>query len=208
MAEEEEEMQHEQIPSSETRQTWGDLMLVEGRELSPRHRKLAELAAQGISNKEIAKQLDYTDSRISILLSNTKIRNEVERIRERIYEETIGKRLRAMADPALNEIQRCLNDNTNRYKENLKVETAKWLIEKLDGKAVQKHDIGDNLLAVVMDKLDALKSTGKKVDDLLDVTPQITHRDMQVEGEMPQEVAKTEIDALHQWVLDFSSPSK
>lgn len=176
-------------------------MLVEGRELSPRHRKLAELAAQGLTNNEIAKKLDYTASRISILLSNTKIREEVAKIQERIYQDTIGRRLKDMAEPALNEIAKCLNDRTNRYKENLKVETAKWLIEKLDGKAIQKHDIGENLLGVMMDKLDALKSSPKSLEsrhDTIDVTPSV---------ETPP-AEQTEQSELEKWIADFTSTTK
>lgn len=191
--------------AKEEEQTWGDRLLVERDELSPRHRKLAELAAQGLSNKEIKERLQYkSDSQISIILSNTRVRMEIERIRERIYQETIGKRLKDMAEPALNEIAKCLTDRTNRYKENLKVETAKWLIEKLDGKAIQKHDIGENLLGVMMDKLDAMKSSPRN--------PEIQHRTIDVTPSVEQEEVetkpKTEESILLDWIADFTSATK
>jgi len=184
-------------------QSMGDRLLVPGRPLAPRHRKLAELAAQGIPNNKIATQLDYSDSRVSILLSNTEIKREVERIRERIYEDTIANRLKGMAEPALAELERCLADKTNKYKENLKVETAKWLVEKLDGKAIQKHDIGENLLGVMMDRLDALKSSAKTLD-VIDITAehrQITSTEVQ---EAPIPKTKDEEDLIRDWCLDFA----
>jgi DNA-binding CsgD family transcriptional regulator len=189
--------------------SWGDRMLVSGRELSPRHRKLAELKAQGFANKDIALQLGYTDSRVSILLSNTKVREEVDRIRERIYEETIGRRLKAMAEPALNEIQRCITDQTNKYPERLKVETSRWVVEKIDGKAVQKHDIGENLLGIMMDKIDALKGSSKDIDSIIDATPlqePTNSTDLSTISQIEAPKAdKTEEDLLKDWIIDFKS---
>lgn len=195
----------EETPRPQTEQdlSWGDRMLVPGRPLSPRHRKLAELAAQGKSNQEIARELSYTDSRVSILLTNTQIRNEIIRIKDRIYEDT-KKRLKDLTEPALDEIERCITDQTNKYKENLKVETSRWLIEMNEGKATQKHDIGENLLGVMLDKLDNLKSAG---GTLKDVTPEPILLEAGNDAE-PILVEKTEEDLLKDWVTDFAAHTK
>lgn len=195
-------MSEEKEPS-ELELTWGDRLLVERQELSPRHRKLCELAAQGASNKQIKEALGYkSDSQVSIILSNTRIRSEIERIRERIYEDTVGGRLKRMAEPALAELERCLMDQTNKYKPNLKVDTAKWLVEKLDGKAVQKYDVGENMLSVLMDRLDALKSGGlREIPAPIDVTPQVEAP----ESDAPAPPApKSDEDKLRDWVTDFN----
>ena len=140
--------------------------------LSPRHRKLAELFASGRSNAEIARDLSLSQTRVSVLKNNPFIAQEIERIRERIFESTVAERLKAMADPALNVLESALTDRTNRVKHSEKLEAAKWVIEKLDGKAAQKIDIGGSMLGSLLDKLDALKSSGRTVDDLvIDVTP-------------------------------------
>lgn len=200
-----EEQELDDGPIREEEMSWGDRMLTHQQTLSPRHRKLCELAAQGLPNKKIAEQLSYTDSRVSILLSNTQIRNEVDRIRERIYEDTVGRRLKGMAQPALDELERCLSDKNNKYKEPLKVETAKWIIEKLDGKAVQKHDIGENMLAVMMDRLDAMKNSGQR--SVSPLPPDQKQLSAATEGEFSeievQEVPKSEEDLLEDWCLDY-----
>jgi len=140
--------------------------------LSPRHRKLAELFASGASNASVAKALDYTEGRVSVLKGNPLIAREIERIRERVFESTVADRLKSMADPALSVIEAALNDQTNRVKHSEKLEAAKWLIEKLDGKAAQKIDLGGSMLGSLLDKLDSLKASGRSVDDLaIDVTP-------------------------------------
>lgn len=190
----------------ETDLSWGDRMVVGP--LSPRHRKLAELAAQGLPNKLIAEQLGYSGNHVSILLTNTLMKDEVARIRERIYEDTVASRIKRMAEPALAEIEKCLNDKTNRYKEPLKVETAKWLIEKIDGKAVQKHELGENALGSIMDKLDALKLSGKSLSDLRTVTPTTEPLVLDVQKSPGPAPEPTESDHLAEWVSQFTSGPK
>lgn len=197
-------------PIREHEMSWGDRLLVERLTLSPRHKKLAELAAQGLSNKEIAEQLNYTGSRVSILLTNTNIKREIEKIRERVFLEPMSKRLKHMGDLAADEIERCLTDNTNKYKESLKVETAKWVAEKIDGKAIQRHDIGENILAVMMDRLDSLKSSGQS--SLIPPEPaqktQIDATDAEFHEIPAEEVPKTEEDLLKDWCLTFDPAKK
>ncbi len=198
------ETEDPQPPQEDQDLSWGDRMLVPGRPLSPRHRKLAELAAQGKSNRQIAELLSYTESRVSILLTNTQIRAEVQRLQDRIFEDT-KKRLKDLTNPALDEIETCLTDKTNRYKEHLKVDTARWVIEMNEGKATQKHDIGENLLGVMLDKLDALKGAGGTVKDVTPAPAQLTEA-----GGMTLDAAseRTEEDLLRDWVTDFAAHTK
>ena len=197
------EVEFEEYPAQAEELTWGDRLLVERQELSPRHRKFAELAAQGKKPGEIAQELGYSSSRVSVLLSNTHIKNEIEKIRERIYQETIGKRLREMAEPALGVAEMILTDRTNKVKVSEKADMAKWVLEKLDGKAIQKHDLGENMLGLLMDKLDSLKSAGAQVGgyrpqpEAIDVTPQEVR---EIEPPKP----KDEEGILREWVDDFT----
>lgn len=126
--------------------------------LTPRHRRLAQLAAEGRSNKQIGEELGYVDSRVSILVKNPHIAGEIRRLQDRIFEETIQTRLKSFVEPALNNIHMILTDRTNRVKISEKAEMSKWVVEKLDGKAAQKFDVGENLLGVLLDRLDASKA--------------------------------------------------
>jgi hypothetical protein len=183
--------------------------------LSPRHRRLAFLAASGRSNAEIAKELGYVDSRVCILLKNPFIAEEIAKLQERIYEETIGARMKTFAEPAMNVIQMALSDRTNKVKMNEKIDVAKWVIEKIDGKATQKIEAGENMLAILMDRLDAAKTSGRPIfnvtvnagapsDSSIDITPPV--------GETPRISApsapRTEEDELSDWVLSFDSKRK
>lgn len=170
--------------------------------LSPRHRRLAQLAASGSSNQAIAKELDYSDSRVSILLRNPFIVREIRRLQDRLFEETIQQRLKGLVDPALSNIEEILKDRTNRVKVSEKFEASRWVVEKLDGKAVQKTDIGENLLGVLLDKLDARGPAPSQRQ--VSATPDI---DTEVKA-LPQPQAEPLSDELADWIADFRSESE
>ena len=191
------------LPESEPERAEKDYRTLAHGELSPRHRRLAFLAAQGNSNSAIGKELGYSDSRVSILLKNPYISAEIQKMQERIYEETIGQRMKGFADASLNVIQQVLNDRTNRVKMSEKIQVAQWVIEKLDGKAIQKIEAGENLLSALMDRLDAAKTRPivnithnhiQEHPETLDVTPPLQK---QLEG------PKTEEDQLDDWLKDW-----
>lgn len=160
--------------------------------LSPRHRRLAQLAAEGRSNKMIAEELGYVDSRVSILLKNPHIAAEVQRLQDRIFEETIQTRLKSFAEPALNNIHMILTDRTNRVKISEKADMSKWIVEKLDGKATQKVDVGENLLGVLLDRLDSQRSNAAPSRDVSGVRA--------LEASEPSAAP----DELASWVDDFN----
>ena len=159
--------------------------------LSPRHRRLAQLSAEGKSNAAIASELNYCDSRVSILLKNPHIAQEISRLQNRIFEETIQGRLKTFAEPALNNIHMILTDRSNRVKISEKAEMSKWVLEKLDGKAAQKFDVGENLLGVLLDRLDASKANGPP-RDVSGVPALVEHK------------AEAPPDILAEWVNDLT----
>jgi hypothetical protein len=168
--------------------------------LTPRHRRLCQLASLGTSNAKIAEELGYCQSRISILLKNPHLAAEIRRLQDKIFEATIKDRLKGLSDAALNNVEMILTDRTNRVKVSEKADMSKWLIEKLDGKAVQTNDIGTNTLGVLLDRLDAQKSVSrgtKAVSPVLEMeTKQIT---------ATSAVAKDEESLLEEWIVDFNA---
>lgn len=176
-------------------------------ELSPRHRRLAELVAAGADGAQIKEALGYSDSRISVLKRHPLIAREIKRISDRIYEDTIGSRLKKMTDPALNVLESIITDKTNRVKTSEKLEAAKWILEKIDGKAMQKYDVGENLLGVMMDKLDAMKALGKTIQTEPKVETQKPEEREVLAIEAPK-APKTEEDLLDDWVVSYTEVEK
>lgn len=181
--------------------------------LSPRHRRLAQLAAEGRSNQDICRELGYVGSRVSVLLRNPHVAAEVTRLQERIFEETIESRLKSFAEPALSNIHMILTDRTNRVKISEKMALSQWVIEKLDGKATQKVDVGGNLLSALMDRLDASRTVvhnhlhvsaeaTENPPALKDVTQRVTEPQAQISA------APSEENDLEAWIRDFDQSSQ
>lgn len=170
--------------------------------LSPRHRKLAELFAQGLSNADVAKALGLSGSRVSVLKNNSYIAEEIRRIEERIYEDTVANRLKNLADPALSHLESVLKDRTNRVKSIEKTDVAKWIVEKVDGKAAQKIDLGASMLGGLLDRLDAMKSAGRSPEEsAIDVTPRASLPEGQASTEAVQNSPVS--DELKDWIDNF-----
>lgn len=178
--------------------------------LSPRHRRLALLAAQGKSNAEIAQELDYSASRISILIHNPHIAAEITRLRDKIFEESVGARLKAFAEPALGVVAMVLNDRTNRVKISEKIDVAKWVVEQIHGKPTQKHEMGENLLASLMDRLDAGRTSQRPVVNvnIVNSPTQPTEIDVTREPVKQIEGAKSDEDLVDAWFLEEDAVSQ
>lgn len=202
------EMQSSQanLPDADSDHSAEHRTLAQGH-LSPRHRRFAFLAAQGKSNQDIGTELGYVPSRVSVLMKNSYIADEINKLRERIYEETIGGRMKSFAEPALNVIQMALTDRTNSVKMSEKIQVAQWVIEKIDGKAVQKLEAGENMLAVLMDRLDAAKTSIRPVVNIINnfsAAGAAEHGAVDVTPQHAQITApKTEEDDLSDWVLEY-----
>lgn len=149
-----------QLGQEEAKQTkpddisWGDWMLVEKESLSFRHETIAHMAASGISNGTIAKDLGLTDSRVSILLSNTRIKKRVKEIQAQYWGGNIEKRFKAAVPKAMDIVEETLTDTDDKFKQNLKIDTAKWLLEKVTGKAKQEIDIKGHTIIELFARLD------------------------------------------------------
>lgn len=174
--------------------------------LSPRHRRFAQLAAAGASNKVISEELNISPTRVSILIRNEAILAEIYRLQEKVFEETIVGRMKSFTEPAMNVILNTLTDVTGHVKSSEKLDAAKWVIEMQHGKATQKIEGGENLLAVLMDRLDSRPAQvienhihlGQRAEPSLDVTPDAPRLEQK-----PQ----SEEDLLEMWVDNFKQNS-
>lgn len=151
--------------------SYGDWMLKPGKPLSARHKKVAELIAQGKSTTEIAEALGYTMARISVLRSNTQIAQEADRFRDRLFDKTIGESLQQLGPDAVSTVEEVLRSDTEKL--STRVDTARWLIEKLTGKPRQEVEVGAGTsLLQLLQKLDQLKMApeGTPERDVLEMT--------------------------------------
>lgn len=194
-------MEDENIPR-------GERLILQKTLLSPRQRKLCELAAAGISNNQIAEATGYDVSRVSILLGDAQIQAEIDRLREKIFEQTVSKQIKELIRPSMEVIEECITDQNRKFKNSERLDTAKFIIEKADGKAIQKHDIGENMLSLMLDQLDSLKTAGKNLSDVVDVTPiDVKNPEERLIESVPQRT-KSEQDLLNDWAVSYANEKR
>ena len=180
--------------------------------LKPRQRRLAQLLAEGKTNSDIQAELGYCASRISILQNDPFIRREVARLQDRIFEAGIETRLKDFNNAALDHIEFVLTDKRNVVKTSEKNEIAKWVIEMQKSKAPQVHDIGQNMLAALMDRLDARKTERKALTPAPTQISEATSEPLDVSYSLATDSPKPpapapEKDELAEWVDDFCGES-
>ncbi len=130
---------------------WG--LWVGPKELSHRHKFIANLAASGMRNGDIAEELNMTDSRISIILDNPSMKIEIARIREKMFGSNNRRRLEMLMPKALNVAEEVLTGEQHMMKH--KIDMAKYVLDQGLGKAKQDITVSGNLLGDLLDKLDA-----------------------------------------------------
>lgn len=181
--------------------SWGSWFLKPGKPLRSRHKLLARYSALGKTNREIAQLLDYTESRVSVLLSHPKIKEEADLYRDRLYDQDLASAFKDLLPEALHAVEDVLKHEALTYKDKLaKTDTAKWVIEKIDGKAAQKLNVESGTLSKFFDILGKMQDG--TLPPTLDVTPEVTG-DPGTPGE-PKEVptAPAEGPDYNAWITE------
>jgi hypothetical protein len=164
-----------------------------GKALRPRHRMLVKLLATGCSQTEICAKLNYTQAWVSLLANDPIIVAAVAKHIDDIYGEDIEARMKSLAPDALNAIEEILMDE--RLPAVEKENAARWLLEKVSGKAAQQIDVrGEVSVGIFMDKLEQMKDAGQ----VLDATP----KPALGPGETATPEAEPVPDPLASWVKE------
>lgn len=172
--------------------SWGDHFLAPHRPLNQRQKRLAEMLFEGKRTQDIAKELNYTQPRVSVLKTNSKIMAEVERLRDKAFERTIDERMKDLGPMAMDALEELLMDPNVPITK--KEGVAKWVVEMRAGKASQKIDVsGEITIGHFMDKLDTLPTKN--------VTPQMLPESENSNGEaIDTESQEPEKDFAASWL--------
>jgi hypothetical protein len=150
-------------------ESWGDRLLRSGKPLSAKHRRFCECVASGMTVPQIKETTGYTDSWISILKSNSRIREEIARLQDRIFSETVQQQLQNLGNDAVGVVEQMLRSEDEKLRD--RVEAAKWLIEKLTGKARQEVEVGaGSTLLQLLQKLDSIQVSEQGPRDVLEIS--------------------------------------
>ena len=184
--------------TAETEQDdWGAWAHYKNKALSPRYKEIARLIFLGKTNQEIAKVIGITENRISIIRTNPKIKEEVTRLQEQIFERTAQDRIRDMAPAAANILDHILNTDDPEVKIALKQQTAVWVLEKITGKPKQEVNVESNTIMEMMDMMKQMRDSGQQAlpPPVLDITPHPTLSD----GSKPERLEDIKTEA-ERWV--------
>lgn len=130
--------------------------------LKPRHREIARLHALGHTNNAICAKLGYSTSRVSILLGTPALKAEVDRYRNRLYDQDLITAMKDLGPDAIGVVQEMIRDPNQKLKD--RTVEAKWLLEKLTGKAKQEVSVENNSLAAFTELLKNMQRAGEVID--------------------------------------------
>ena len=175
--------------------SWGDWMLKEDKPLSHRHVTIAYMMASGVPNQRIAKDLGLTPARVSVLISNSRIKQRAKEIQADYMGGSLEKSFREAAPKALNVMTDIIDDPCEKHKTALKFEASKWMLEKVTGKAVQQVQVESNTIGALFDQMDLMKKAGQVIT-VGALAPSIG---TEAEETAPEEPAQ---DKMDKWVED------
>lgn len=143
----------------------------EHKPLSPRHKVFCRMIAYGNRNTDVARKLGYTDAWVSTLKNHYRIKREIERIQDLIFEESAADRIKSLAPRALDVFEEALTSDEGKWTPTHKMQAATWIAEKHSGKAIQQIETKDTTLSSFLDKLKSLQESGKGLRDLSPSNP-------------------------------------
>jgi len=134
------------------------------------------MVAHGTSQRQIARELGYTEGRISIILSKPEVQTKIEQIRRDAGLSRLEKRFEQTAPLAMDYLTEVVRGAADA-KSGERLDASKWLLEKVTGKPKQatEHDLGAGVLQLLK-ALDERKEAAKAgvpaaLPETIDVTP-------------------------------------
>lgn len=154
-----------------------------------RYREIARLHARGWTNNQICKHLGYTASRMSVILKDPFVQDEIKKWRKLHFDtETLGILKEAAKDGA-RLLHKTIMDEGAR--ESVRTDAAKFAIEKTHGKARQEVQIESGTLLSFMELMREVREQPREVGP-------------SAEGGAPLSIqgsdAKQEADPFDQWL--------
>ena len=116
------------------------------------------MAAQGIGQTVIAKELQYTEKQVSVILNKRSVQDKIESIRrEFLGTNQLEKKFASVAPKAAEYFAKIITGE-EVVKSSERIDASKWMLEQVVGKAKQKVDVeGETTLLQVMRALDEQK---------------------------------------------------
>lgn len=166
------------------RENFGDKYRTQNGKLAHKHETIAHMLASGMSNIKISQDLGMDQGSISILANTTDMTRRVKEIQREYWGGNIEKRFKNSLPKAMDVLEESLT--SDEVKMETKSSNARWLLEKVTGKAKQEVDIKASVVSNLLGTLDEMREAETE-DEVL---------------ELRELTGKTEQDELDLWVHD------
>ena len=109
--------------------SWGDYSIdpSPAKPLNARQLEVARLLFLGKSQTEVAATVGYTIPWVNRLTSNSKIKSEIERLRDMAFERTIDERLKALGPASMDAIEQLIKSDDEKLRDQ--AEMGRWIVE-------------------------------------------------------------------------------
>lgn len=126
------------------------------KKLGHRHELICMYAASGKSNTEIARDMGYTDHRMSIILNTPRVKMSIQNLRNKLYGEDVHSRFQRMLPKAVDVVEKILDNPQERP--GIRLKAANELMNRAIGKPKETVEIKTNSIRDVFEYLDRMRN--------------------------------------------------
>lgn len=123
------------------------------KDVKQRHEWIIHLAAMGKTNRQIAREVGMTDSRISLIINTPAVKQAIQLKIKEYFGEDAKAYIKTLAHKGFEVIEGILVDQTE--KGTTRLDAAKYVVDHTIGKAQQTVTVQGSLLSELMIKLDS-----------------------------------------------------
>ncbi len=169
-----------------------------GHSLDHSQKLVALLLACGASVLDIAMEMGTDAQTVSQLETNLLIIKQIKNYKERFWGTDSQAQLQGMLPQALKYVSEVLEKKNMSVDASKELETARWLIEKVTGKATQQIDMSSSLnFGTLLDEMRKMREARDAVLDGSQHAIDGSHKIIDVTPVAPKP------DEFTQWVTDF-----
>ena len=126
-------------------------------------------AAIGESATKIAEDLGYSPATICNIINKEESKVKIKELRWRIFGEDAKKRFNNLVPKAMDVVEEILNDE--KLKAETKLSAAREVFDRSLGKSVQHLDVGGNMVADLIKRLDERSRAPISIDSTVENIP-------------------------------------
>lgn len=123
---------------------------------------VAFYSAHGLTNRQIAKEMGYTEGRISTILGTDVVKLRVKQIKKEFFSKETSARLDRALPQAMNVLEDALHNRTPGLKAEKVLDASLWLIKQRTGEGEEKAGTVGSLIRT----LEEIRKTGNTLTEL------------------------------------------